>query len=105
MSDELLEIPAFLRKGTPENLKAIDVGRKLIARSPKAARRTTSQPWANTGYREPPKKYKCTESTFFILKSLGWTDKVINRLSLKAANQHADGGVKMQPTHEVQKGK
>ena len=102
MSDELLEIPAFLRKGTPENLKAIDVGRKLIARSPKVARRTTS---ANTGYREPPKKYKCTESTFFILKSLGWTDKVINRLSLKAANQHADGGVKMQPTHEVQKGK
>jgi len=100
MSDELLEIPTFLRKGTPENLKAIDVGRKLIARSPKVARRTTSRPWA-----KPPKKYKCTESTFFILKSLGWTDKVINSLSLKAANQHADGGVKMQPTHEVQKGK
>jgi hypothetical protein len=103
MSDEPLEIPTFLRKGTPENLKAIAVGREVISRRPKVSRRPTSQPWANTGYREPPKKYKCTESTFFILKSLGWTDKVINRLSLRAANQYADGGVKMQPTHEVEK--
>jgi hypothetical protein len=104
MTPDLFEIPPFLRRGTPENIQAIANGAAIIAaRKPRVARRKTSASWANTGYREPIKKYRCADSTYHILHSLGWTDKVINRLSANAANQYADGGVKMQPIHEVQK--
>jgi len=104
MTPNLFEIPAFLRRGTPENIQAIANGAAILAaRGPRVARRKTSASWASTGYREPITKYKCTESTRLVLRTLGWTEKVINRLSAKAANQYADGGVKMQPTHEVEK--
>ena len=104
MTPDLFEIPAFLRRGTPENTQAIANGAAIIAaRGPRVARRKTSASWANLGYREPITKYKCTESTRHVLHSLGWPDKVIERLSLKAANQHADGGVKMQAIHELEK--
>lgn len=98
---ENLIIPTFLLRGTSENAEAIARGRKILAARPRLPKTPTSPSWASTGYRKPKPKFRCTESTRHILHSLGWSDKVIERLSMKAANQYADGGIKMQPTHEV----
>jgi len=98
-----LTIPAFLRAGSPERAAAIARGRELKRRTPQVSKAQSRAPASSTGYRKTKDKHKCTESTFYILKSLGWTEKIINRLSEKAANQYADGGVKMQAIHEVSK--
>ena len=97
----LLDIPAFLRRGTPEHDHALALGAAILAAKPRLPKKPSRAPVSTTGDRKTKDKHKCTESTFYILKSLGWTEKIINRLSEKAANQYADGGVKMQAIHEV----
>ena len=99
----LLDIPAFLKRGTPEHDHALALGAAILAAKPRLPKKPSRSPAANTGYRKTKDKHNCAESTVYILKSLGWTDKVINRLSAKAANQYADGGVKMQAIHEIEK--
>jgi hypothetical protein len=93
---DLLDIPTFLQVGTAEN----DAARALPAppRPPAPRKRNTLEPHP---MRQPVKKYACTEATYLVLRTLGWTDTVINRLPVKEANRVADAGLLMQLTDEV----
>ena len=99
---DLLTIPAFLRIGSPEREEAVERGGVNLTANPRPFHRKAKD---RTLIPKPVKRAKnprCTEATRIVLHVLGWSDKVIDRLSPKTANQIADAGRKMQPTDEVQ---
>ena len=86
---DLLDIPDFLR------------------REPTTAKRTSEpkqkQKWIMPKKRKPKKKPKpkIDEGTRWILHGLGWTKKVVDKMSIKEANRIANAGELMMPKDEV----
>lgn len=102
LTEDLLERPAFLVAGSPENLAAKEEGRALLASRPAPPRRVRKFASLEPKTYGPAKKYACTDPTFFILRSLGWPVKLIEKMTVKKANQIADAGEYHTPAGELE---
>lgn len=100
--ENLLDIPAFLRVGTPEHAKAKADGAAYLKANPwkrpraKKPHRITGVP-RNTGTRIPG----VSQSDLFILKGMGWTEKVLRRRSAKDNKALLEKLRHMTPADEV----
>jgi len=87
-TDSLLDIPAFLLRGTPENIKAMEEGAaRLAANPPPRQRQLKLKPLKGVQSAGLAKAASAKAGAKGQLAQLGYSPGLIKRISLKKAQQ------------------